>query len=144
MLIPGEWSLDHDGVERPVLRAEALTAAGTWLPVTFLVDTAADRTVFHAGFFDLLGFEPLEDSDQLAGVGGLTRSVKVPTRLRLTRSDGVPVPINGPFGVFVDPAAADCSLLGRDVLNHFGLIVDYESKVVCLLHGRHRYVIQET
>ena len=144
MLISGEWSLDPDGIRRPMIRAEVLTAAGAWEPVTFLVDTGADRTVLHAGFFELLGFEPLSDGEQLAGVGGRTESVRVPTRVRFTRSDGLLAPINGPFGVFLDPATADCSLLGRDVLNNFAVIVDRLDMLVHLIHGGHRYVIHES
>ena len=144
MLIIGEWSLDPDGVERPVIRGEVLTAEGDWEPVTFLVDVGADRTVFHAGFVELLGLEPLDDGERISGVGGIAQTIRVATQIRLIRSDDIPVPINGPFGIFTDPLAADCSLLGRDVLNHFALIADHPTKVLWLLHGRHSYTIQES
>jgi hypothetical protein len=144
MLIRGEWALEPDGVIRPIIRGELSTATGEWLPVTFLVDPGADRTVIHAGFVDALGFDSSDTGDRLSGAGGRFESVRVPTRLQLTRSDGVPVPINGPFSVSTDPTSPDCSLLGRDVLNLFAVIIDRPADMVCLLSGRHRYVIQES
>lgn len=144
MLLNGEWSLDPDGVRRPVIRAEVLTSTGTWEPVELLVDTGADRTVLLAGWFELLGFDPLDDEERLSGIGGLTDSVRIPTQLRFTRADGQLQPVNGPYSIFLNSAASDCSVLGRDVLNHFSVIVDRPALTVCLLTGRHRYIIQET
>lgn len=103
MYVPGEWSLDPDGVRRPVIRASAATATGDWEPVDSLVDTGADRTVFHARYLDMLGFEPVDAAGQLSGAGGSFGSVRVPTRLRLTRSDGATVVLNGPFDISTDP-----------------------------------------
>lgn len=120
MLIIGEWSLDPDGIERPVIRGEVLTAEGDWEPVTFLVDIIADRTVFHAGFVELLGLEPLDNGERISGVGGIAQTIRVATQIRLIRSDDIPVPINGPFGIFTDPLAADCSCLGAmySIISH--------------------------
>jgi hypothetical protein len=47
MLIRGLWSLCDDGIIRPVIEGEVLAADGSWLPVEFLADVGADRTVFN-------------------------------------------------------------------------------------------------
>lgn len=144
MLILGEWAEDADRVIRPFVRGEVATAEGDWVSVPLLVDTGADRTVLHANLLGLLGFEPIGAADALSGVGGQFDTVRIQTRLRFTRSDGVSVPINGPFSVSLNPDAPDGSVLGRDVLNLFALVVDWPGRVVGLLSGRHRYVIQES
>ena len=41
MRIGGEWLLFNDGVVRPVIRGEILTAYGRWQQAEFLVDTRA-------------------------------------------------------------------------------------------------------
>ena len=46
MQINGEWLICDDGIVRPVVRGEILAANGSWVPVPFLLDTGADRTVF--------------------------------------------------------------------------------------------------
>lgn len=144
MLIRGEWLREADGVIRPTLRAELLTAAGEWLLVTFLVDTGADRTVIYAGLADALGYDLPDAGDPLSGAGGRFDSARIPTRLQLSRTDGVPLPINGPFSISTDPLSPDCSVLGRDVLDLFAVVLDRPGRVLCLLSGRHRYVIQES
>jgi len=37
------------------------------------------------------------------------------TKLEFVRDDGMPIALSGDFADFVDPAAADMSVLGRDV-----------------------------
>jgi hypothetical protein len=143
MLIPGEWVEDTDRVIRPIIRGEVATLEGDWVSVALLVDTGADRTVLHANLLGLLGFELPATADALSGVGSQFDTVRIPTRIRFTRSDGVRVPINGPFSVSLNPEAPDTSILGRDVLSLFALVIDWPGRVVCLTSGRHRYVIQE-
>ncbi len=47
--------------------------------------------------------------------------------------------MRGEFAAFTDPSAADLSILGRDVLNWFDLILSYPRKEVLLLAGDHHY-----
>jgi hypothetical protein len=43
----------------------------------------------------------------------------------------------------VDGPSPDISLLGRDILNHFAVIIDHTQAIVCLVRERHHYVIVE-
>ena len=82
-------------------------------------------------------------SPGLTGVGGRVGAVHLPSRLELSVSDEKSVIINGPFVGLLE-TTLERSVLGRDVLGHFAVIVDRPGNTICLLHGRHRYVIQET
>jgi hypothetical protein len=77
----------------------------------------------------------------LAGVGGGQASVLVRTTLTLYADDGSPARIQGEFAAFTDPAAADLSILGRDVLDHFDLVVSRRRNEVLLLVTNHWYQI---
>ena len=54
MLVRGEWLRSEDGVTTPFLPAEIRMDAVRWLPIPFLIDTGADRTVLNAGVLDML------------------------------------------------------------------------------------------
>ena len=43
----GEWLQCDDGIVRPVIRAELLTADDAWRAVELLVDTGADRNEYR-------------------------------------------------------------------------------------------------
>ena len=81
---------------------------------------------------------------QLGGVGGEVETVTVYTQLQFTRADGGTALIGSDFSGFLDPVALDVRVLGLDVLKNFSVILDYAGRVVCFLHGRHRYSIQES
>jgi hypothetical protein len=68
--------------------------------------------------------------------------VLVRTTLTLYPDDGSPARIQGEFAAFTDPAAADMSILGRAVLDHFDLIVSRRRNEVVLLATNHGYQIQ--
>jgi hypothetical protein len=55
MRFDGVWRECDDGVVRPVIRGEVRAADGAWAPVPFLLDVGADRTVFSAAVFRMLG-----------------------------------------------------------------------------------------
>ena len=74
MRIDGEWLLCDDGIIRPVIRGEILTANGAWQQAEFLVDTGADRTVFSAATLAVLGLQPLMAQDRIGGLGGVVDS----------------------------------------------------------------------
>ena len=59
MLLRGLWHLCDDGVVRPVIRGEVEAGDGSWVQVPFLVDTAADRTVFSADILAALHLQRL-------------------------------------------------------------------------------------
>lgn len=144
MLITGEWAVGDDGISRPVIRGEVQTASGEWIAVPFLVDTGADRTVFSADVLKDLGLPPLVTPDRLEGVGGRAASVVVETRIRLLREDNTMVLFRGQYAALTDADALDMSVLGRDVLNFFAVIVDRPQNVVCLLCQKHSYTIAQS
>jgi hypothetical protein len=143
MLIHGVWLVCPDGAVRPVLRGEVEGGDGSWVKVPFLVDTAADRTVLSADVWAALQLPPVESEEQLSGLGGKTASVVVETLLRMTRDGDVKVTFRGQYAAVTEAEALDLSVLGRDVLNLFALIVDRPRDVVCLLGQRHEYTIVE-
>jgi hypothetical protein len=59
--------------------------------------------------------------------------------LELTRDDGVPATIRGEFAAFIDPRASDLSILGRDVLDNFDVIISRRRDEVLLLAPNHHY-----
>ena len=143
MRVDGRWAVDDDGVTYPLIPARVQTNAGGWIRCPLLLDTGAERTVIAAEIVEQLGFPPIPLSPGLTGVGGRVGAVHLPSRLELSVSDEKSVIINGPFVGLLE-TTLERSVLGRDVLGHFAVIVDRPGNTICLLHGRHRYVIQET
>ena len=105
---------------------------------------AQDRTVFAAGLLDKLGTLAVRPSAEvtLQGIGGDSAFVLLSTVLELTRDDGGPAHIRGEFAAFIDPTVTDLSILGRDVLNHFDLIVSRSRNEVLLLALNHQYRVE--
>jgi hypothetical protein len=137
------WLLCDDGVVRPVIRGEVLSADGSRVQAFFLVDTAADRTDFSQDVLAALQLPAGLPTESLSGVGGTTPSVIIQTQVEFPREHGSPVVFRGPFAAFTDPEALDMSVLGRDIMNLFALIADRPQDVVCLLSQRHYYSIHE-
>ena len=141
MRIDGLWYLCDDGMVRPVIRVEVEAADGSWVGAPLLVDTGADRTVFSAEISDALHLQPVESSDRLSGVGGAADSAVVETAIRFTHDEAGKAIFRGQFAAFIHPEALDMSVLGRDILNMFALIVDRQADTVCLLGQKHHYTI---
>lgn len=143
MRINGAWHPCDDGVLRPVIQGEALAANGDWVQVPFLVDTGADKTVFSADIAQVLGLDSHGVSELLGGVGGQAESVIVRTSLRLFQDNGGDVVFKGQFHTFTDPGLLDMSVLGRNLLDVFAIIIDRPGNCVCMLSQRHHYLIVE-
>ncbi|GMU21077.1 MAG: hypothetical protein AMXMBFR13_11710 [Phycisphaerae bacterium] len=77
----------------------------------------------------------------MGGVGGLVDTVMVTTQIQMTRDDGQAVQFRGTYAACTDHAALDMSVLGRDILDLFAVIVDHPANLVAILGGNHRYVI---
>ncbi|HEV3443270.1 MAG TPA: hypothetical protein VG099_01450 [Gemmataceae bacterium] len=144
MLISGRWLLCDDDIIRPIIEATVLAANGVWLPVEFLADVGADRTVFAAPLLAALALPAMPAPQPLGGVGGAVATVCIDTQIRLPRHDGGAVLFQGRFAAFTDPESLDMSVLGRDISNLFAVIVDRPGDVVCLLGQRHKYTISES
>ncbi|MGH9766772.1 MAG: retropepsin-like aspartic protease [Blastocatellia bacterium] len=144
MEIKGEWQFCEDGIIRPVMRGRFQSAGGGWIGAELLIDTGADRTVLSADVLQKLGADLLEAEEGISGLGGVTDAVVIQTKLQLFRETGAPITFHGHFTAVTDPTALDLSVLGRDILDLFALIVDRPGNIVCLLSQRHRYeIIQE-
>jgi hypothetical protein len=125
------------------MHGAAEAADGSWLDVKFLVDTGADRTTFTADVVKQLGLEPQASSEVLGGLGGVVATVRLRTRLGLRREDGVMVSFHGLYAGMLSEDLLDMSVLGRDITDHFALIVDRPGDTVCLLGQAHRYAIEQ-
>lgn len=143
MRIDGQWLLGDDGVMRPMISGEILADNGSWERSEFLVDTGADRTVFSAATLAKLGLQSLVMQEGISGVGGIADSVIVETQIQLTREDADNVVFRGQYAAVIKLEALDISVLGRDILGLFAVIVDQLHDVVCLLGQRHRYRIEQ-
>jgi hypothetical protein len=143
MLIAGEWLLCADGARRPTVRAQVLAADGKKHSEYFLIDSGADRTVFSASLAARLQWPPQSPpaGTGLVGVGGSTGFVLVTTRVEFTRDDGGPAGVQGQFAAFTDPGATDLSVLGRDVLDLFDVLLSRRRDQVLLLAPNHSYQV---
>lgn len=143
MRVVGKWMVCSDGITRPVLEASVLGSDGTPHGEHFLIDSGADRTVFSADLLGKLKFPSAAPPPGIAlqGISGSTAFVMVTTTVEFTRDDGGPCRIQGDFAAFTDPTATDLSILGRDVLNHFDLILSRSRNEILLLAGNHQYHI---
>ncbi|HEV3256360.1 MAG TPA: retropepsin-like aspartic protease [Gemmataceae bacterium] len=116
---------------------------GTLLQDLFLIDTGADRTVLSAFFAGRLNLpvNPSPPGYGLVGISGETAFVLINTALQFIRTDGGPARVNGQFAAFLDTRATDYSVLGRDVLNNFDVIVSRRRNEVLLLAPNHQYQV---
>jgi hypothetical protein len=143
MRISGEWLLCSDLATRPVITARVRGANGIFLMEQFLVDSGADRTVFNASLLQRLQLpvsRPSSD-ESLIGVGGAGAFVLITTASELRRDDDEYARINAVYAAFTDPLAIGMSVLGRDVLNFFDVILSKRRNDVLLLAPNHRYQV---
>jgi len=141
MVISGVWHQCDDGIVRPVVPAEVLASDGSWVKAPFLLDTGADRTVLSSDILTALRQPSLHRQDRLGGIGGEIASVNIETQIRLTRENNAKVILRGHYAGVTETSALDMSVLGRDVLNLFVVIVDWSQQVICLVGQRHGYTI---
>jgi hypothetical protein len=144
MLIVGEWKLRDDGVTRPIVRAKVQGRNGSLVAADFLIDSGADCTVFSAALLARLGLptRSTQPGFSLSGIGGTSEFVVVATVMEFIRDDGGPARVRGEFAGFTDPTATDLSVLGRDVLDNFDLIISRRRNEIFLLAPKHRYRIE--
>jgi hypothetical protein len=145
MRIVGEWLLCDDGKTRPVVNCHVTDAVGGERQEPFLVDTGADQTVLTAGLLAALSLPTSAPPAGFAmsGVGGQPAFEVIRTTLTLYADDGSPARFQGDFAAFTDPASADLSLLGRDILDDFDLIASRRRNEVLLLAMNHQYRVEQ-
>lgn len=144
MRISGHWAAFNDGKVRPLILAQLVAADGERIPERFLIDTGADQTVLSATALHEanLATRPREDDTALMGVGGAVDSVIVSGAIEFIREDGVAISVRGNFAAFLDAEFSNLSILGRDVLDNFDVIVSRRRNEVLLVAGRHHYSIE--
>ena len=81
---------------------------------------------------------------KLGGIDGPVDALTVTTQIGFVERSGGLLTVSGPFDGLTAGRDGELSILGRDVLGRFAVIVDRPGNVVCLLTDRHHYVIQET
>jgi hypothetical protein len=145
MLIVGEWRVCDDGTTRPAVQAKVQAADGSFHVEFFLVDSCADRTVLSAALLGRLGFSAsvAPAGFALQGVGGVSNYVLIQSAVEFTRDDGGLALVRGEYAAFTDPAATDLSILGRDVLNLFDVILSRRRNEVLLLAHNHQYRVEQ-
>ena len=142
MRFDGEWTDSGDGEVRPLVRGAALGADNRWHEVVFLVDSGADGTVFSADVLRKLRLPAEPKERRHSGTGGFFDTVVVQTQITLERDDGVRAYFRGEYAACTDPETLDMSVLGRDILRMFAVILDQADGVLCLIGGNHRYHIE--
>jgi hypothetical protein len=141
MHIAGQWLVCDDGIIRPALKGQVQKPDGTWIEANFLIDTGADRTVLSAHVWRNLGRPGEQGLYAVEGVGGKSSTAVVPTGVRLVSDAGSTITFKVDFLAVMEIKALDMSVLGRDITNHFALIVDRQQDVVYLVGQGHRYSI---
>jgi Retroviral aspartyl protease len=139
MEIAGRWVEHEDGGIRPMVWVNVDGADGARRSEFFLLDTGADQIVFSAGFFQMLQLPTVLPTPEhhLEGISGRTDFALARTALLIDRTDGGTLRMEGTFGVFLRPEATDYSLLGRDVLDHFDVVIRRQRADIRLLIGNH-------
>jgi hypothetical protein len=145
MQITGEWLVCDDAVTRPVVRARVVGTDGKPADDSFLVDSGADRTVFSAGLLKRLQLSttPPPTGLTLVGIGGASAFVSVTAALAFRRDDGGLARVRGEFAAVTDPMATDLSVLGRDVLDNFDVILSRRRDEIVLLASSHQYHVAQ-
>lgn len=141
MRIDGHWHVDADSVLRPVLTGAVDDVAGGSVRVRFMVDTGADGSALTSADADELGIDPVESGGKLFGVAGDTAEVYVETVVRFVRDDGTTVAFRDRLSVLPPDSPFTLSVVGRNILNVFAVIVDRPGDAVTLVTGQHRYSI---
>ena len=80
-------------------------------------------------------------TDQIGGIGEFANSVTIAAELRLLRDDGNWVTFRGEYAACTDYEVLDMSVLGRDITNHFAVIVDRPANIVAIIGEAHKYTI---
>ena len=143
MRVVGKWMACDDGVLRPVVECLVTGSDTRQVDEHFLVDSCADCTVLSADLVNKLELtgKPPPSSLSLKGISGAGNYVVVNTVVELLRAEDGPARVRGEIAAFTDPTATDLSILGRDVLDHFDVIISRRRNEVLLLAGNHYYQV---
>ena len=144
MILHGRYE-NEAGILRPYISGFVYSSRRVWLEYAFLVDSGADVTFLHYGSLDELAIDTsnLEVYDDVGGVGGKdVPYIKFSSKLQFISGEDVKV-FKGDINIFLDPHATDVPLLGRDVLDHFAVLLDCRRSQVLLLDEMAKYRVNE-
>ena len=144
MILHGRYE-NEAGILRPYISGFVYSSRRVWLEYAFLVDSGADVTFLHYGSLDELAIDTsnLEVYDDVGGVGGKdVPYIKFSSKLQFISGEDVKV-FEGDINIFLDPHATDVPLLGRDVLDHFAVLLDCRTSQVLLLDEMVKYRVNE-
>lgn len=143
MRVAGMWKMCDDRVTRPVVLCGVTGSEDLQLAESFLIDSCADCTVLSADLLKKLNLrsKPPPSDLSLKGISGAGSYVVVNTVVEFLRADGGLARIRGDMAAFTDPTATDLSILVRDVLDHFDVILSRRRNEVLLLAENHRYQV---
>ena len=145
MRVAGIWKRCDDGVTRPVIECRVTGSENQEVVENFFVDSCADCTVLSADLLkrlNLTGKPPPRDL-ALKGISGAGTYVVVNAVVEFLHAEDGPARVRGEMAAFTDPTATDFSILGRDVLDHFDVIISRRRNEVLLLAGNHSYQVIE-
>jgi hypothetical protein len=143
MRVIGMWMPCDDGAVRPVIECLVTGSGARQVDEHFFVDSCADCTVLSADLLKRLGLtgKPSPSHLALKGISGAGSYVVVSTVVELMHAEGRPARIRGEMAAFTDPTATDFSILGRDVLDSFDVIISRRRNEVLLLAENHSYQV---
>lgn len=139
MVIAGAWTLEGDGIVRPMLRILFDVEDGHRESELFLVDSGADCTVLTSHLVAKLGFVS-SSGGQLIGLGGTSSSATVDAVLTFLTTAGHDIRVRGTYAC-APGSDLDLNVLGRDVLAHFDVILSRRRNEVLLIAGNHSYTV---
>jgi hypothetical protein len=141
MRIVGEWLKCDDGVVRPAVHARVAGVNGAFFADDFLIDTGADRTVLSAALLAKLGPATTQPAAEtvLQGISGNSPFVLLKSVIVLMCDEGGFAHLRGEFAAFTEPSSTELSILGRDILNHFDIILSRRNNEILLLAPKHQY-----
>jgi Retroviral aspartyl protease len=143
MQIVGHWWQGDDGVTRPVVEINVSGSDGKLHSDRFLIDSGADCTALSSALMDRLQLPARQpDANQLLlGIGGSRRHRWVNAALEFLDDTGRVIRVRGEVAGFIDSAASEMSILGRDILNNFDVILSRRRADVLLLAPNHKYQV---
>lgn len=142
MRITGKWLVCEDGITRPVVSACVYDLDQQVREELFLVDSGADHTVFSAEFRSRLRLIAVPNSPiAVQGLGGKIDTESFMTTVAFKADNGQELRVHGEYSAFLAREPSDISILGRDVLNNFHVVISKLRDEVLILSPQHEYTV---
>lgn len=134
MQINGRWAVGVDGVERPVFDGALLLPTRQLVAVQCVLDTGADLTLLPYDLAQALNAYALpQPGPTVSGAGGTAATLLLDVTLVFTTTDGHQVGLRGPVPALATLSALDFPVLGRNLINLFGLAYDRSRDLLALI-----------